>query len=204
MEIVLILCAYLLGSAPFAILISRAMGLPDPREYGSGNPGASNVARSGNRGAAILTLFADFAKGALSAGAGTHFFGPEIGAAAGAAAVAGHVFPVFLKFKGGKGVATGLGVFGAWDPAFLAAALTAWAATFWIWRISSVSSLSAMATAAVLFSVMGVYWATVYAAVFVAVLVAARHKKNITDLIRGKERKFRKSDQQKRGKSADE
>ena len=199
MELALTLLAYLLGSAPFAILVSRAMRLPDPRNYGSGNPGASNVARSGSRIAAILTLFADAIKGALPAGVGAHFFGMEVAALAGAAAVVGHIFPIFLKFKGGKGVATGFGVFGVWNPVILAVALAVWAATFRIWRISSVSSLSAMVTGAILFSGAAIYsgenvnWAVALAAVFVAVLVAVRHKRNIADLIHGKERKFGKN-----------
>ena len=199
MELVLTLLAYLLGSAPFAILVSRAMRLPDPRDYGSGNPGASNVARSGSRTAAILTLFADAAKGALPVGVGAHFFGAEIAALAGVAAVTGHIFPVFLKFKGGKGVATGFGVFGMWNPVILAATLVIWAVTFRIWRISSVSSLSAMATAAILFPAAAIYfgedrnWTIASAAVFVAILVAVRHQKNIADLTRGKERKFSKN-----------
>ena len=199
MELVLTLAAYLLGSTPFAILVSRAMRLPDPRDYGSGNPGASNVARSGSRTAAILTLFADAAKGALPAGVGAHFFGAEAAALAGVAAVTGHIFPIFLKFKGGKGVATGFGVFAVWNPVLLAAALAVWAVTFRIWRISSVSSLSAVTTAAVLFPATAIYfgedgnWAAAFAAVFVAALVAVRHSKNIADLTRGKERKFSKN-----------
>ena len=192
MEIFFIFGAYLLGAAPFAVLVSLAMGLPDPRGYGSGNPGATNVARGGGRKAAILTFFADAAKGAVPAWLGARFFGMEISALAGVAAVVGHSFPVFLKFKGGKGVATGLGVFGAWNPIFLGTAILVWAGTFWAWRISSISSLSAMAATVLL----SVYLAksgesTVTAGVVcIAGLVAIRHKKNIADLIRGKERKF--------------
>ena len=201
MEAVLIAFSYLLGSVPFAILVSRAMGLPDPRGYGSGNPGATNVARGGGRLPAIITLFADAAKGALPAAAGAHFFGADIAALSGAAAVCGHAFPVFLKFKGGKSVATGFGVFAAWNPIILAAALATWAGTFLVWRISSISSLSAMGMAAILFAGFAAWseesgsWEIAAGAVFVAALVAARHRKNIADLISGKERTFRKDKQ---------
>ena len=197
METLFVLGAYFLGATPFAILISRAMGLPDPRDYGSGNPGATNVARGGSRAAAILTLFADAAKGAIPAWLGARFFGAEIAALAGVAAVVGHAFPVFLKFKGGKGVATGLGVFGGWNPAVLAATLAAWILIFRIWRLSSVASLGAMATAGVLFAALSAEsgdWAAGGGAACVAVLVAVRHRKNIADLARGKERSFRRGE----------
>ena len=197
----LMLFGYLSGSAPFAILISRAMGLPDPRGYGSGNPGATNVARSGSRSAAILTLFADAAKGALPAWVGGAYFGAEAAALAGSAAAVGHAFPVFLKFKGGKSVATALGVFAAWNPIVLAAALLTWAGTFWVWRISSVSSLSAMMVAAILFMVAAFHfpdsdfgfngWEIAAGGIFISTLVSLRHKQNIADLISGRERKFR-------------
>ena len=194
MEALFILGAYLLGATPFAILISRAMGLPDPRGYGSGNPGATNVARGGGRGAAILTLFADAAKGALPAWLGAFFFGAEIAALAGVAAVVGHAFPVFLKFKGGKGVAAGLGAFSGWNPAACALTVAAWVLIFRIWRISSVASLGAMATAVVLFGIFAAEsgdWTAAAGAACVAGLVAIRHRQNISDLIRGKERSFR-------------
>ena len=192
METLFILGAYLLGATPFAILVSRAMGLPDPRNYGSGNPGATNVARSGSRSAAILTFFADAAKGAIPAWLGLRFFGTEISALAGFAAVVGHSFPVFLKFKGGKGVATGFGVFGIWNPAFLGLAAIVWAGTFLAWRTSSVSSLSAL-TAATLLSfhlAESGDWTIAAGTTCVTGLVAVRHRKNIADLIHGKERKF--------------
>ncbi|HPR06050.1 MAG TPA: glycerol-3-phosphate acyltransferase, partial [Denitromonas sp.] len=110
----LTLTAYLIGSVPFAVVVSKAFGLNDPRNYGSGNPGATNVLRSGNKAAAALTLIGDAAKGLIAVWVMRQFGSdaPSAVALAGIAAFIGHVFPVFLGFKGGKGVATAIGVLG--------------------------------------------------------------------------------------------
>ena len=115
MTLAFVVCAYLLGSVSFAVLMSKVFGLADPRTYGSGNPGATNVLRSGKKAAAALTLLGDAAKGWVAVALAVHFAphdeqGAILVAAVTLAVFLGHLFPVFLRFKGGKGVATALGV----------------------------------------------------------------------------------------------
>ena len=184
-DILFVAAAYCLGAAPFSVWISRAFGAGDPREFGSGNPGATNVARR-SKPAAILALLADGGKGFLPA-----FFAADavVAAAAAAAAIVGHVFSIFLRFRGGKGVATALGAFLALHWPAGVAALAAWGVLFAVFRISSVSSLSAMCVAAAM-TVVGGGPAAGAAGVFAAVLVIVRHRRNIADLTKGKERGF--------------
>src|SRR5512146_273171 len=119
--LIFVVCAYLIGSVPFAVLMSRAFGLADPRTYGSGNPGATNVLRTGNKAAAILTLLGDAAKGWFAVWLAVRF-GPRFGigdlgvAAVAVAVFLGHLYPVFFGFKGGKGVATAAGAILALNP----------------------------------------------------------------------------------------
>lgn len=147
-----ILAAYLLGSVPFAVVCSRLFGLADPRSYGSKNPGATNVLRSGNKAAAAATLFGDMAKGWLAVFLAERF-GPSFGlgtAVVGGVALAvffGHLFPVFLKFKGGKGVATAAGVLLAIDPWLGLATLGTWLAVAFSLRYSSLAALIAAVAA---------------------------------------------------------
>lgn len=147
-----ILAAYLLGSVPFAVVCSRLFGLADPRSYGSKNPGATNVLRSGNKAAAAATLFGDMAKGWLAVFLAERF-GPSFGlgtAVVGGVALAvffGHLFPVFLKFKGGKGVATAAGVLLAIDPWLGLATLGTWLAVAFTLRYSSLAALIAAVAA---------------------------------------------------------
>ena len=180
--------AYLLGAVPFAILFARLFGLPDPRHFGSGNPGATNIARSGGKTAALLTLLADMGKGWLCAVIYAEN-NSILAAALGAAAVVGHIFPVFLRFKGGKGVATALGVFIGWYWAAGVGALLVWAVVFALCRVSSLSSIIAMIAGALLL----IIWAPTPIAIAggaVVVLVIIRHKRNIADLLRGRENSF--------------
>ena len=181
------LAGYLLGSLPFAVIVSRAFGLADPRSFGSKNPGATNVLRSGNKLAAALTLLGDAAKGLLAMGLARLIGADETGAAiAGIAAFLGHIFPVFLRFKGGKGVATALGVltgFSGWLA--LACAIT-WLLVAFITRYSSLAALSAAAVAPL------AAWVLVGREVAVAVLLMSlllvwRHKENIRKLLAGTE-----------------
>lgn len=149
-----VLAAYLLGSVPFAVVCSRLFGLADPRSYGSKNPGATNVLRSGNKAAAALTLLGDMAKGWLAVFL-AQTFGPKYGFShglVGAVALAvffGHLYPVFLNFKGGKGVATAAGVLLALDPLLGLITLGIWLGIAFVMRYSSLAALVAAAAAPV-------------------------------------------------------
>ena len=208
MELVgLVAASYLLGAIPFAVLVPRAMGLPDPRRYGSRNPGTTNVARAGNRVAPILTLFADAGKGAAAVLLARHFWETPAGGGiagvaaetlAGVAAVAGHIFSVFLKFRGGKGVAVALGVFAAVDWKIGLAAAGIWTGTFALTRISSVASLAAIVAGSAIVTFAGPVeiftgtdsiWVST-CALAISAMVVFRHSRNIADLLRGKERRF--------------
>lgn len=139
--------AYLLGAVPFGILITRALGLGDLRSIGSGNIGATNVLRTGNKGAAAATLLLDAAKGAVAVLMARWLVAEDAAQLAGLAAFLGHLYPVWLGFKGGKGVATFLGVLIALAPAVGLACCAVWAVTAAITRISSMSALVAAASA---------------------------------------------------------
>lgn len=178
--VITIAAAYLLGAIPFAVLIARIFRLADPRTTGSGNPGATNIARSGHKPATVLTFLADFGKGL----APVLWFGGEDAALAamlGVAAVVGHVFSVFLRFKGGKGVATTLGVVLAWYwPAAVAAAVC-WLLVFARWRISAVASIVAMAAVVPVLALRAEMWPAL-AGGALALLVMVRHRRNVAAL----------------------
>ena len=180
------LLAYLLGSVPFGIVMARLFGLGDLRKIGSGNIGATNVLRTGNKTAAALTLILDAAKGGIAVLIAGSAFGADAAQAAGFAAFLGHCYPVFLGFKGGKGVATFLGTLLAlaW-PVGLAACAT-WAAVAALSRISSLSALVAAATAPLWALVLGLPEA-VALLIALAVLIGLRHDANIRRLIAGTE-----------------
>lgn len=183
----LILLGYLLGSLPFAVIVSRLYGLDDPRSYGSGNPGATNVLRSGSKSAAILTLLGDAAKGwlavwlAAQAGATS-----PILASVGFAALLGHVFPLFLRFKGGKGVATAAGIFLGFSPWLFLACVLVWLLVAAATRYSSLAALCA-AVAAPLFALWLLDTAQAVALAAMSLLVIGRHQANIRNLLQGKE-----------------
>ena len=180
------LLAYLLGSIPFGVLITRALGLGDLRSIGSGNIGATNVLRTGNKAAAAATLLLDGAKGAVAVLLARHFAGETAAMVAGFAAFLGHLFPVWLGFKGGKGVATllGLTLALAW-PAGLAACAT-WLATAAAARYSSLAALVAAVSIPVWLAVFGRPDA-VWLGIALAVLVFVRHHANIRRLLAGTE-----------------
>ena len=189
--------AYLLGSLSFAVIVSRVMGLSDPRSYGSKNPGATNVLRSGSKAAAAITLLLDAAKGWLPV-ALVRWFGAPHGmeegtmAMVGLAAFAGHLWPVFFRFEGGKGVATALGVLLGVSGWLGLATLLTWIIFAVFFRYSSLASLVAAAFAPFFYFLgAGVVWysdARVGVALAVmAILLAWRHKANIQRLIQGKE-----------------
>jgi glycerol-3-phosphate acyltransferase PlsY len=192
-----LIAAYLIGSVSFAVLVSRLYGLPDPRSFGSGNPGATNVLRTGRKSAAALTLAGDAAKGAvavlLAAWASRAYGLPDWTPALAALAVfAGHLWPVFFGFQGGKGVATALGVLLALEPWLGLACLATWLTVFGFTRISSLSALTAAGLAPLYAWLLRHDLALSGAMVALAVLIVWRHRANIRKLLRGEEAGFGK------------
>ena len=186
-----ILLAYLIGSLPFAVIVSKALGLPDPRSYGSGNPGATNVLRTGRKVAALLTLAGDGGKGWLAVFLAAQYGVDAIGVAACALAVfLGHLFPVFLRFKGGKGVATAAGTLFAFDPWLGAAGAAAWLAVALATRYASLASMVAAVLAPAFAYLMSPQACTVVALAAIAALIVWRHMGNIVNLSAGRERKI--------------
>ncbi len=194
-----VLLAYLIGSISFAVLVSRAFRLPDPHTYGSGNPGATNVLRTGRKAAAALTFLGDAFKGWFAVAlVQQHVIVEPV--AAGAAAVAvvlGHMYPVFHRFQGGKGVATSLGVLLALDPWLAAGAAATWIIIAFFFRISSLAALVAAAFAPFFsFFLHGMGRFTLEAAIGVTVvslLLVWRHRANIRNLMAGTEGKIGRS-----------
>lgn len=190
-----IIGAYLLGSLSFAVIVSRCMGMPDPHSYGSGNPGATNVLRSGRKSAAALTLLGDALKGWLAVWLAIHFqtawqLSNNTIAITAIAVLLGHMWPVFFKFKGGKGVATALGILLAlsWPTALICAGV--WLIMAFGFKVSSLAALIAT-----LISPFIAWWliphtSWVYAVVVIDLLVLCRHKSNIKNLFSGRESKI--------------
>lgn len=183
------LVGYLLGSIPFGLVLTKLAGLGDIRRIGSGNIGATNVLRTGHKGLAAATLLLDGGKGALAVLAGGAWFGPDMAIMAGGGAMLGHLFPVWLKFKGGKGVATTLGILLAlaW-PVGVLACLT-WLVVAVLFRYSSLSALVATAAAVGYAAWLGTRQEAEFA-LFLAVLVWFSHRANIRRLLRGEEPKI--------------
>ena len=187
-----VLAGYLLGSLSFAVIVSRLMGLADPRHYGSGNPGATNVLRSGNRQAALLTLALDALKGYLPVLA-VLLAGPSLGlgegtaAFTGLAAFVGHVWPVFFRFQGGKGVATAAGVLLALNPVLGAATLVTWVVMAAFFRYSSLASIVAALFAPFYQLLIWGFDTGFLAIVGMSLLLVWRHESNIRKLLAGKE-----------------
>jgi len=189
--------SYLIGSLSFAVLVSRLMGLNDPRTYGSKNPGATNVLRSGNRKAAVLTLLLDAFKGwlpvVLVQGWGEPFgLGAGTVALVGLAAFLGHLFPVFFRFQGGKGVATAAGVILAFNPWLGLASLATWVIVAYFFRYSSLAAIVTAVFAPAYFLLgRGVAWEApgvmVLALAVMGVLLIWRHAENINRLLAGTE-----------------
>jgi acyl phosphate:glycerol-3-phosphate acyltransferase len=177
---------YFLGAIPFGLIVTHIAGLGDVRKIGSGNIGATNVLRTGKKWAAAATLLLDGGKGALAVLIARHFFGIEGAILAGAAVILGHVFPLWLKFKGGKGVATSLGVMlAAYWPAGLLM-IVVWLSVAYLSRISSLSAL----TAAMLAPAFTIFFGDLpysFLALFITVVILATHRENIRRLLGGTE-----------------
>ena len=192
LTIVFIFAAYLLGSVSFAVITSKLFDLPDPRTYGSGNPGATNVLRSGKKVAAALTLFGDAAKGWLAVWLSIKFT-PEgamvtmVSASVALAVFIGHLFPIFLRFKGGKGVATALGVLLALDVWVGLGALATWLLMAAVFRYSSLSALAAAVGAPIYAFLLGLPNEWVVASGIMSLLLIWRHKSNVQNLLAGNE-----------------
>lgn len=185
---ILCLVGYLFGSVSSAIILSRALGLPDPRTQGSGNPGATNMMRTGGKKAAALTLFGDLLKGLIpvliAKGLGADLDTQLLVALC---ALLGHLFPVFFRFQGGKGVATALGVLIALDWRIGVACIATWLAMYALKKISSLSALTAIAiTPAYIWILTGSVTFVIFGIVL-AILVFWRHKNNIAQLLNGTE-----------------
>jgi acyl phosphate:glycerol-3-phosphate acyltransferase len=192
LPVVAAVLAYLLGSLSFAVIVSRFMGLGDPRSYGSGNPGATNVLRSGNKLAAILTLALDALKGYLPVLAvvlwgAPHGLGEGTAAAVGVAAFLGHLYPVFFGFKGGKGVATAAGVLFGLNPLLGLATLLTWAIVAFFTRYSSLAAIASAVFAPFYQLLIWDAGPIAMAAVVMGLLLVWRHSANISKLIAGTE-----------------
>ena len=190
--------AYLLGSLSFAVIVSRKMGLDDPRAYGSGNPGATNMLRSGSKSAAALTLVGDALKGLVAVWL-ANSLGPQLGLNAslaawcGLAAFIGHVFPIFFGFRGGKGVATAMGVWLGFSVWLGLAFIATWLSMAGLFRISSLAALIA-AAAAPIYAGLIMGW-NLFAGVtlVMSALLIYRHKSNIQKIIAGTETRIGRS-----------
>ncbi|KJJ21075.1 MULTISPECIES: glycerol-3-phosphate 1-O-acyltransferase PlsY [unclassified Neisseria] len=190
-----VIAAYLIGSLSFAVIVSKYYGMDDPRTYGSGNPGATNVLRSGKKKAAALTLLGDALKGLVAVilarclQDALNLSDIAIAAVA-VAALVGHMWPLFFGFKGGKGVATALGVLLALSPATALVCAVIWLVMAFGFKVSSLAALAATVAAPLVAFWLMPYPSWAWATVVIAVLVLYRHKSNIQNLLQGKEGKI--------------
>jgi len=194
-SLVAVALSYLLGSVSFAVVVSKGMGLADPRSYGSRNPGATNVLRSGNRLAAVLTLLGDALKGWLAVFlvgryAGRFGFEDATIAMAAMAVFTGHVFPVFHRFAGGKGVATAAGVLVAINPWLGLATLGTWLIVAFFFRYSSLAALASAVFAPLYYVFLFGPGVIALAVLYMSALLVWRHQANIANLMAGRERRI--------------
>ena len=190
-----IIAAYLIGSLSFAVIVSKYYGMDDPRTYGSGNPGATNVLRSGKKKAAALTLLGDALKGLVAVVLARCLqdalnLSDIAIAAVAVAALVGHMWPIFFGFKGGKGVATAFGVLLALSPATALVCAAIWLVMAFGFKVSSLAALVATVAAPLVAFWLMPYSSWAWATVVIAVLVLYRHKSNIQNLLQGKEGKI--------------
>ncbi len=190
-KLILIAVSFWLGSIPFGILVVRLLGGPDPRTVGSGNIGATNVARAAGLKAGILTLMLDASKGAIPVLVATHMVkDPYLGVWCGFAAIIGHCLSPFLGFNGGKGVATGAGVFAAIAPKAFIMAFIVFAVVFCISRIVSLSSISSAASMPIFVYLSEHDLRKALITLAISLFIIYRHRENIHRLMRGEERRF--------------
>lgn len=194
-NVLAIIAAYLIGSLSFAVIVSKYYGMDDPRTYGSGNPGATNVLRSGKKKAAALTLLGDAVKGLVAVILARCLqdaldLSDATIALVAIAALVGHMWPIFFNFKGGKGVATALGVLLALSPATALLCALIWLVMAFGFKVSSLAALVATVCAPIFAFFMMPHASWAWATVFIATLVLYRHKSNIQNLIQGKESKI--------------
>ena len=185
-NVLALVLGYLLGSVPFGLLLTRAAGLGDVRSIGSGNIGATNVLRTGNKGLAAATLLLDMLKGTAAVLVAGHFFGEQAALIAGFGAFLGHLYPVWLNFKGGKGVATYLGVLVGLVPMAALVFVVVWIATAAAFRYSSLAALVASVIVPVVLFVMG-YPATAGLFALMSAIIFYKHKANVQRLLAGNE-----------------
>ncbi len=185
------LLSYLLGSIPFGLLITRAAGLGDVRKIGSGNIGATNVMRTGHKGLGALTLLCDTAKGLTATGIAALLYGESIAAMAGFIAVLGHIFPVWLRLRGGKGVATALGVLLALSPPVTLAVCAMWLIVFAVTRVSSLAALIALGYSPIAAYLLADDVLTLLC-FCLAALILFTHRGNIKRLLQGNEGSFQR------------
>ena len=202
LTLALVIIAYLLGSISFAIISCKLFGLPDPRSFGSGNPGATNVLRSGKKAAAVLTLLGDMAKGWVAVFLAMQLFPHDATYALQVGLVLlavflGHLFPVFLRFKGGKGVATALGVLLALNVWLGLAALLTWLLVAAVSRLSSLAALAAAFGAPLYALLLGLSNEWVWVTGLMTLLLFWRHKNNIRNIQAGVETRIGKAKDKK-------
>ena len=188
--LILPIAAYIIGSIPSGLLVCRISGAPDPRSGGSGNLGATNVARMAGKAAGIITLILDMSKGLLPVLTAQSLGEPWLAAITGLAGFAGHVWPVFLSFKGGKGVATALGVILAFSPAALLTCLAVFVLTYLPWKFVSVGSMCALCSAPVWLAIFGSPIIYMVCASIMALVGIWRHRDNLERLRKGRENRI--------------
>ncbi|GHF25775.1 glycerol-3-phosphate acyltransferase [Kordiimonas sediminis] len=188
-DIAVLIGAYLLGSVPFGLVLTRLAGLGDIRQIGSGNIGATNVLRTGRKDLALLTLLLDAGKGAIAVLLVRHFFDPGLAMFAGAVAFIGHCFPVFLRFQGGKGVATFFGTLIAMHPVIALFTVGCWLLTAVMFKMSSLAALLAAFVAPAVAHMIAPGMAPVFI-LFMSLVIFIRHKENIQRIAKGAEPKI--------------
>jgi acyl phosphate:glycerol-3-phosphate acyltransferase len=189
-HVVLVIAAYLLGAIPFGLIFTRWLTGKDPRDFGSGNIGATNVSRTGGKKAGLLTLAADIAKGAIPVAVAVHIGNEWLTAATAMAAFLGHIFPVYLGFKGGKGVATMFGVLIPWQPLAGVVAFAVWLLALGLWRYVAVASILAGLSLPFAAWLLGASAPAIVACIVFCLLMGLRHQSNVQRLLAGTENRI--------------